>query len=161
MASVSPVYQGKNGNVVTMEALTAVLGGQLVIPQTGATTSGCEGCQPAGAGAANCVGVASSDGVPTSAQAGYVTGTSAYDAGYPLIDTSVPDPTVAIYNDVIIPVTYTAVAVAYGASLKCAASGAVAAWVSGTDAANLIIGRCMQPGGVSSAGGVALALIRA
>lgn len=45
-----------------------------------------------------------------------------------------------------------AAAATFGAALKAAASGAVTPWVSGTDAANLIVGRCVQPGGVSGAG---------
>jgi hypothetical protein len=37
---------------------------------------------------------------------------------------------------------------AFGKALKAAASGAVTPWVSGTDAADLIIGYCDEPGGV-------------
>lgn len=37
---------------------------------------------------------------------------------------------------------------AFGKALKCAANGTVTPWVSGTDAADLIIGYCDEPGGV-------------
>lgn len=160
MASVVPKLYGKNGLVQTFEALTAVTGGQLVIPQTGATSdASLQGIQPAGAGALNVLGVATSDGVPTSATAGYTTGTSAYDAAYPVIDTSVPDSAVSVETNVLVNVTYTAVAVAYGVRLKAAAAGAVAAFVHGTDDPAMVVGWCAQIGGVSSAGGVALARI--
>lgn len=158
MPSVNPTYQGRNGIEVAYEALTAVAGGQLVIPQTGATSTGAQGIQPAGAGALNVLGVAQSDAIPTSAQAGYTTGTSAFDASYPLIDTSVPDNTTAVYTDVVIPVLYTAVAVAYGTRLKAAAAGAVAAFVHGTDDPAMVIGWCAQVGGTAG-GVVALARI--
>lgn len=37
---------------------------------------------------------------------------------------------------------------AWGATLKAAANGQVTPWISGTDAADLIIGYCDEPGGV-------------
>lgn len=158
MPTVNPKFQDKNGLVLPYEALTAVKGGQLVIPQTGATTSGNQGVQPAGAGALNCLGIAQSDAVPTSGQAAFVTGTSAYDSGYPQIDTTVPDPTLSVYSAGVFPILYVAGAVAYGQRLKCGAAGTVAAWVDGTDTdAALMIGWCAQPGG--AAGGT-IALVR-
>jgi len=45
------------------------------------------------------------------------------------------------------PVTYAADC-AFGKALKAAAAGTVTPWVSGTDAADLIIGYCDEPGGV-------------
>lgn len=159
MGTVNPKFQGKNGNVQTFEAMAAIiLGGQLVVPNTSTTTTGLQGCAVAGAGAANCLGVAQSDAVPASLQAANTSTTSPWDAGYTAIDTSVADPTVTVYSDCIIPVLYTAVAVAFGAKLKTGAAGTVAAWVSGTDAASLIIGSCAQPGGTAG-GVVALAKI--
>lgn len=159
MGSVSPRFQGRNGLEVTYEALGAnVLGGQMVVPQTGTTTTGQQGATPAGANAINCLGVAASDAIAAANQAAFVTGTSGYDAGYPVIDTSVPDATFAAYTDVIIPVTYAAGAVAYGAKLKCAAAGAVQAHVSGTDAPERCIGWCAEPGGAAG-GAVFLARI--
>lgn len=47
----------------------------------------------------------------------------------------------------------------FGASLKAAANGQVTPWVSGTDAANLIVGQCTEPAGVLAAG-VGLAFIK-
>lgn len=56
-------------------------------------------------------------------------------------------------------VTYTADC-AWGKALKAAANGAVAPWVSGTDAADLIVGYCDEKGGVTvSVKAVALANI--
>lgn len=152
MGTVNPKYQGKNGNVMTYEALSNIAGGQMVIPQTGATASGCQGAQPAGAGALNCVGIAQSDALTAATVASDTTGTTAYDSGYPLIDASVPDTTTAVYTDVVIVVSYTAAA-AYGVRLKCAAAGAVTPFVEGTDTApSLQVGWCAQPGGVTGAG---------
>lgn len=151
MPSVNPKFQGRNGIEITYEALTNVAGGQLVVPQTGATASGLQGIQPAGLNAANCIGVAQSDALTAAAIATATTGTESWDTSYPLIDASVADSTTAVYVDVVINVAYTG-ACAYGATIKCAAAGAVAPWVSGTDAANLAIGWCAQPGGVAGAG---------
>lgn len=159
MGTINPKFQGKNGNVQSFEAITAILlGGTLVVPSGTTGATGLQTIVAAGAGAHNCIGVAQSDAVPASLQAANTSGTSAWDAGYPAIDASVPTSQVAVYTDCIVPVTYTAVAVAFGAKLKCAAAGAVAAWVSGTDAADLIIGSCAQPGGTAG-GVVALARI--
>lgn len=159
MASVSPKFQGKNGNVQTFEAVGGlILGGQLVVPSTGNTIAGVQAAAVAGVGALNCIGVASMDAVPAANQATYTTGVGGYDASLAYIDTSVPDPTFAAYTDVVINVTYAAGAVAFGDRLKCAATGAVAKWVTGTDNANLIVGSCAQPGGTAG-GVVALAKI--
>jgi hypothetical protein len=159
MPTVNPKNQGKFGNVITYEALTNVTGGQLVVPQTGATASGAQGIQPAGAAATNCIGVAQSDALTAATVASDTTGTEGFDSTYPLIDASVPDSTTAVYTDVVINVTYTG-AVAYGQRLKCAAAGAVAAWVDGTDTDQaLCVGWCAQPGGVTGAG-TGLARIR-
>lgn len=58
----------------------------------------------------------------------------------------------------VYPVQYAA-ACTFGTLLKAAAAGAVTPFVSGTDTnPSLIVGRCVQPGGVSGAG-VALARI--
>lgn len=159
MGSVSPKYQGKNGNVQTYEAVgSLILGGQLIIPTTGNTLAGVQAATVAGAGALNCIGVASADAVPAASQGTYAATTAGYDAGYPYVDTSVPDPTFAAYTDVVIKVTYVAGAVAFGDRLKCGAAGAVAKWITGTDLANLIIGSCAEPGGTAG-GVVALAKI--
>lgn len=158
MPTINPVFQGKNGAVRTFEAITAIiLGGQLVVPSGTTGASGLQTIVVAGANAINCVGVAQSDAVPASLQAANTTGASAWDSGYPQIDTSVPDPTVAVYNDVVVPILYAAGAVAYGAKLKVAANGTVTAHVSGTDAPERCIGSCAQIGG--TAGGV-IALVR-
>lgn len=159
MGSVTPRYQGRNGLEITYEAVgSIVLGGQLIVPTTGNTITGTQAATPAGANALTCVGVASADAVPVASQATYNTGTSGYDAGYPVIDTSVPDPTFSAYVDVVIPVTYVAGSVAYGAKLKCGAAGAVAAHVSVTDAPERMVGWCAEPGGAAG-GGVFLARI--
>lgn len=152
MGTVNPVFQGKNGLVVTVEALTSFKGGQLLIPQTGTTVSGQQGAQPAGAGALNCIGVAQSDALTAADIATYTTGTSGFDSAYPVIDASVPSGVSAVYCDAIVPILYAAGAVAYGDRIKCGAAGVAAKWITGTDNANLIVGRCAQPGG--TAGGV-------
>jgi hypothetical protein len=107
----------------------------------------------AGAGAANVLGVAGNDAAPITSQAGTTT-----SYGDPLVDISALEDYVAVYHGCDIKVTYAAAAT-FGALLKSAANGQVVPWVSGTDAAGLIVGRCTQPGGVASASTVARARI--
>ena len=121
-----------------------VTGGQLVVADGSNATT----VSPAGAGAANVLGVAGNDAAPIPNQAG-VTDTAA--GGAPLVDISVISDYTAVYSSGYdMHVTYAANAT-FGALLKSAASGQVTPWVSGTDAAGLIVGRCTQPGGVVSA----------
>jgi hypothetical protein len=128
MSGVNPVLV-EGPDTVTVNV--AVLGGQLVMPDTGGRV------KPATAGATTVLGVALEDGQPTSAQT-------------PL-NFSIARPEIAIcYGDVDIRVTYAASA-AWGVKLKAAASGQVTPWISGTDAADLIVGVCTEPAGVSSA----------
>lgn len=150
MPGVSPKFGGGNHNVITYEALTNIVGGNLLIPQTGATSTGLQGAQPAGDAAANCIGVAAKDALTLANQTAATTGTTGQ--GFPLLDVSAPEITTAAYTDVVIPVVYAAGAVAYGAAICCAAAGKVRAWVSGTDAVASRIGWCAQPGG--TAGGI-------
>lgn len=139
-----------DGQDSVYEALTTnVVGGNLVEYRTGATGSGLPGAAPAAAGSAVCLGVAIEDAIPVANLAALQTGTNGF--GYPFLDVSVPDATFTVYNDAIVPVVYAAAAT-FRQSLKCAAAGQVTPWVSGTDAANLIIGWCAQPGGMASAG---------
>jgi hypothetical protein len=122
-----------------------VLGGQLVVADGSSATT----VSVAGAGAANVLGVAGADAAPVVSQAGNVTG-----YGQPVVDISVLPDYVPVYHGADMHVTYAATAT-FGALLKSAATGQVTPWVSGTDAAGLIVGRCTQPGGVAvSAGGV-------
>lgn len=145
---------------VVYEAVDAnIVGGQLCVPSTTATVSGDQGVATAGAVALNVLGVASKDAVTEANKLALTQGTGPAPGLYPFADASVPSATLTLYNNCFCLVTYTAVAVAYGTKLKTAANGAVAAWVSGTDSPAAIIGFCAQPGGVSSAGGTALARI--
>lgn len=129
MSGVNPVlFEGPD----TVTVNVAVTGGQLVMPDS---TTG--KVKPATAGAATVLGVALEDGAPTSSQT-------------PL-NFSIARPEIAIcYGSVDVRVTYAATT-AWGAKLKAAASGQVTPWVSGTDAADLIVGICTEPAGVSSA----------
>lgn len=121
----------------------AVTGGQLVIADGSSATT----VSPAGAGAQNVLGVAGNDAAPQVSQAG---NTTSY--GDPLIDVSVLSDYVAVYHGVDIPVIYAASAT-FGELLKAGATGSVTPWVHGTDTApDTIIGRCTQPGGVTSTG---------
>ncbi len=154
MAAITKV---SSGDAQTYEAVDANLaGGVLVIPSTTATVSGLQGIKVATDAAVNVLGVSLRSAVTAANQAAAQVGT---DQGYPLLDVSVPDATLVVESHGVYPVTYTAVAVAYGTKLCAAANGAVRAWVSGTDPASAVIGWCANPGGVSSAGGVALARI--
>lgn len=118
-----------------------VLGGQLVVADGSSATT----VSVAGAAAANVLGVAGNDAAPIVSQAGSTTG-----YGQPLVDISVLGDYVSVYHDVDMHVIFAATTT-FGALLKTAASGQVTPWVSGTDAAGLIVGRCTQPGGVASA----------
>lgn len=119
-----------------------VTGGQLVV----ADASPAATVSPAGAGSALVLGVAGNDAAPIPNQA---SSTDTNAGGAPLVDISVLSDYTAVYSSGYdMHVTYAAVCT-FGALLKSAASGQVAPWVSGTDAAGLIVGRCTQPGGVS------------
>lgn len=155
MAAIAKVNKGDD---LTYEAVDANLAaGVIVIPSTTATESGLQGIKVATDAAVNPLGVSSRSAVTAANQAADAVGNESY--GYPFADVSVPQPTLAVYSHGVFPVTYTAAAVAYGTKLCAAAAGAVRAWVSGTDPASSIVGWCAQVGGVSSAGGVALARI--
>lgn len=152
MAAITP---RTSGDADVYEAVDANLAaGVLVIPSTTATESSLQGVKVATAGATNVLGVSSKSAVTAANRAAAETGT---DQGYPLTDASVPNATLVVYRRKVVPVTYTAVAVAFGVKLKAAAAGAVAAWVSGTDAADLIVGESRSV--MSGAGGVGYAYI--
>lgn len=115
----------------TFEVNAAVTGGQLVMPDS---TTG--KIKPATADAATVLGVAAADANPVG------TDTATNFAN--------PRPHVAVYyGPVDVKVTYTDAA-AFGVKLKAAASGQVTPWVSGTDAAGLIVGICTEPAGVAA-----------
>jgi|SRR5581483_8773578 len=126
-----------------------VKGGTLVV----ADGSGASTVSTAGAGAANVLGVAGNDAAPIVDQTG---ATTSY--GDPLLDVSALTDYVAVRHGEDCRVTYAAAAT-FGALLKSAANGQVTPWVSGTDAAGLIVGRCTQPGGVAAGATVARARI--
>lgn len=115
----------------TFEVNAAVIGGMLVEPD-GSTGK----IKPAAAGSTKVLGVAANDANPTG------TDTATNFANH--------RPHVAVYySPVDIKVTY-AGAATFGAKLKAAANGQVTPWVSGTDAADLIVGVCTEPAGVSA-----------
>ncbi|MFI6986032.1 hypothetical protein ACIBSV_46770 [Embleya sp. NPDC050154] len=116
-----------------------VTGGQLIEAHTGSKV------RTAPAGSAKVLGVALFDAVETDAS----TGTTSYGAAF--VDASFPGPYVSVATCGVFKLTFAANA-GFGATLKSAASGQVTPWVSGTDAADLIIGRCVEPAGATSAG---------
>lgn len=153
--AITSITKVSHGDDQVYEAVDADLAaGVLVIPSTTATQSGLQGIKAATDAAVNVLGVSSRSAVTAANQAADEEGTNSFS--FPFADVSVPQPTLTVYSHAIVPLTYTAVAVAYGVKLCAAASGHVRAWVSGTDPASAIIGWCAQPGGVSGAGGVAL-----
>lgn len=139
MTSVIPRF---GDGPVTYEVVEAVKGGQVVE----ARAAGKIGV--AAAGSTTVLGVASKDANTaannTAAQSGTTT------QGYPFVDTSayLVSPFVAVYDHEQVPVTYAA-ACAFGKRVKAAAAGKVTPWVSGTDAADLIIGTCAEPAGIT------------
>jgi len=117
----------------TYEVSVAVTGGQLVVPTSGGKIG------PAGAAAANVLGVALQDAQP------------AGSAPTNPINTGWPSSKVAVARDVDVRVTYTAAA-NFGDKLITAANGQVTP-ISGTAAATdarQIVGMCTEPLGVTA-----------
>ena len=142
MAGVIPKF---GPGPVTYEVVEAVKGGQVVEGRAAGKIG------VAAAGSTTVLGVASKDAAPTYTASG-TTG-----QGFPSVDTSAGyvTPYVAVHGEGHLPVEFTA-AVAFGKAVKAAAAGKVAPWVSGTDAADLIIGTCREPGGITAAAQVGL-----
>ena len=146
MTSVIPKF---GPGPVTYEVVEAVKGGQVVE----ARAAGKIGV--AAAGSTTVLGVASKDANTvannTAAQSGTTT------QGYPFVDTSayLVSQYVAVHSEGHLPVTFTG-ATAFGKAVKAAALGKVSPWVSGTDAADLIIGVCAEPAGITAADQVGL-----
>lgn len=152
--SVNSIQRRSSGREDVYEVVDANLAaGLLVIPSTTATSTGLQGVKVATDSATTVLGATAKATITAANQAAASTPTL---DGYPGVDASVPLATTTVFSDGVVPLTYTAVAVAYGVRLCAAASGAVRAWVSGTDHADAIIGWCAQVGGVGSGGGVAL-----
>lgn len=118
----------------TYEVASAVKGGMVIQARTDGKV------EKAGAGSVKVLGVAEIDAKP------YANPVSTDGDGFETINLSpLPDHTTVGFGRY--PVTYAADA-AFGVALKAAANGTVTPWISGTDAANLIIGKCDEPGGV-------------
>lgn len=154
---MSAITKVSHGDDQVYEAVDANLAaGVVVIPSTTTTDSGLQGIKVAGNTAKNVVGVSAKSCITAANQAAAQAGTGS--DGYPFVDVAAPSELTTVYSHAVVPVTYTAAAVAYGAKLAAAASGAVRAWVTADDA-DAIIGHCRVVGGMSSAGGVGLAFI--
>ena len=134
---------------VTYEVVEAVKGGQVVE----ARAAGKIGV--AALGSTTVLGVASKDANTQANITAATTGNTGL--GFPFVDTSagLVTPYVAVYDHETVPVTFSG-AVAFGKRVKAAALGKVALWVSGTDAADLIIGTCVEPAGITAADQVGL-----
>jgi hypothetical protein len=150
----------RNVGDVVYEAVDAnLVGGTLVESSTTATVSGLQGMHPAVDASKKVLGVVSKDCVTEANRAALESPTGPAPMSVVGIDLTIASATSAVYNDFFGKVTYTAAAVAHGARLAAAANGAVRAWLA-ADGADAVIGWCAQPGGVSAAGGWALARIR-
>jgi len=130
MAGAVPVYTTGNK---TYEVNVAVTGGQLVMPDTGGKI------KPATATAASVLGVAAKDAIPTS--------TNQNPSGSIML--SPTSPYTAVWNSGVWRLAATA-AINFGQTVKAGASGSVVPWVSGTDAADTIVGRCVEPLGIAN-----------
>lgn len=146
MAGSLPHYQGGPDSY---QVSALVVGGTLVAADGSSATT----VSTAGAGSALVLGVAGNDASPQVSQTG---NTTTY--GSPLLDVSVLPDYVAVRHGEDCHLTYAAAAT-FGALLKSAASGQVTPWISGTDAAGLIVGRCTQPGGIAAGATVGRARI--
>jgi len=122
---------------VTYTVSEPVTGGQLIEGRASSAVG------VAAAGSTTVLGVALKDATNATA--------SATDS-YPL------QATCPVASGVHVRVTYAANC-AFGKALKAAASGQVTPWVSGTDAADLIVGYCRELAGVTS-GNTGVAYIR-
>lgn len=117
-----------------------------------------QGIKVAGNTALDVLGVSAKDAVTAANRPALESSTSTDPTASNILTIGIPSSEVTVYNDCIALLTYTAVAVPYGAKLAAAAAGAVRAWVAG-DGAAAIVGWCAQPGGVGAGGGLALARI--
>jgi len=149
------IVEVATGDADVYEATAVVNGGDLVIPSGTAVNAGKQGIAQAGAGALNVLGVALKRAEPVANQ----NLTSTDGDGYPVVYPNPVSELVTVVKARKVPVVYTASAVAFGAKLKAAANGQVAAWVNGTDSAAAIIGECRVVGGMGAGGGVGLAYI--
>lgn len=133
---------------ITYEVVATVVGGNVVEAGAGGKI------QPCSAGSTICLGVALGD---AKAQTDHSADTN--PDGFPVLDISLIDQYVAVggRGDFFSEVAYTG-NVAFGKAVKCGAAGSVLAWVSGTDAADLIVGYCAEPAGATN-GGKALTCI--
>lgn len=148
------VIKQRHGNDDIYEATAVIEGGILVVPAAGATNPGVQGIAVAGDGADNCLGVTARRAEPVANQ-----NLAATDGdGYPVTYPNPVSELTAVYKNAVVPVTFTASAVGYGAKLAAAANGHVRAWV-GADGPESIVGECRVVGGMGAGGGVGLALI--
>jgi len=130
MAGAVPVYTTGNK---TYEVNAAVTGGQLVVPDTGGKI------KPSTLTANTCLGVAAKDAVPV--------GTNQNPTGSIML--SPLDQYTTVWNTGIWRLLAGA-AITFGQTVKCGAAGTVVPWVSGTDAADTIVGRCVEILGISN-----------
>lgn len=138
MTGITPRYSVDAPVTYNVKSGVTITGGQLVEATTGGVV------QVGTAGSTKILGVATKDGIGTDGS----TGTTSYGAFS--LDASFPTNQVAVAHGHFV-VAYAAAAT-FGAKLKAAASGAVTPWVSGTDAADLIVGECTEAAGVGAAG---------
>lgn len=122
----------------SLQVSAAVAGGRLVAADGAAATT----VSTAGLSSVLVLGVAGNDAAPIPNQAG---ATDAAAGGAPLLDISVVSDYVAVRHGEDLHVTYAANCT-FGALLMAGASGTVTPYVAGT--ADMIVGRCTQPGGV-------------
>jgi hypothetical protein len=146
------VYENVTGAVI--------LGGKVAIPVNGATLDpSVQGFAAAGDAALNVLGITEHDTVPRSLRAGLETGTTtSWDAANAIFDSSVPDATTTVYNDVVGKLK-TTTACANGDKICAAANGDVRKALTADITAGAVIGSCVNPQGVA-ANGVGLFRVR-
>jgi len=126
MAGANPAYEW---GPIPFEVNQAVVGGQLVEPDAATGR-----IKPAAAGSAVCLGVACTDAIPAATNQN----DNANDTNLSPIG-----PYVAVASQGYWVLTYAA-ACTLGTKVKVAANGTVTPWVSGTDAAALVVGICCE-----------------
>jgi hypothetical protein len=130
MAGAVPLY---TTDAPTYEVNVAVTGGQLVMPDTGGKI------KPTTLTAASVLGVATKDAIPTT--------TNQNPTG------SIQLSPTSQYTAVWAHGTWSLLAgaaISFGQTVKAGANGTVVPWVSGTDAADTIVGRCTEALGIAN-----------
>lgn len=137
MSAVTNIFEQ---GPISYQVSESVTGGQLVEPDT----SNAGMVHPAAAGSVTVLGVALSDAEPNNDDA---ESTTSYGAHF--TDASWPRPEVAVAYRGVFRLTAGS-DLDFGELVVAKASGAVTAYTAGTSTFDAVVGRCVEPAGVTS-----------